>query len=193
MTAAMSLIEIAQPTFDVALDIRYATPANITGRSIYSRPVAYLRQEAAQCLAASIQKASETGHKLAIFDAFRPIEAQNRLWQSLPDARFVSDPRPPFQPDALPHPRGVAVDLGLIDRAGRLIDMGTGFDAMVPQSAHGALGITQRAADNRLLLRKIMEDTGWQAYEPEWWHYQLPEIARFTPLADSDLAEPMMA
>lgn len=192
ISSAVSLTEIAPPAFDVALDIRYATPANITGRSIYARPEAYLRPEAAACLATSIAKAAETGHRLVIFDAFRPIEAQERLWQALPDPRFVSDPRPPFRPDAMPHPRGVAVDLGLIDLAGTLVDMGTDFDAMVPESGHGADGVSPEATENRMLLRRIMEHGGWQAYAPEWWHYQLPEIDRFSPLNDDAVLKRMM-
>lgn len=124
MTDNDVLIAVEPPSFDVVLDIRYATPANITGRPIYARPAAYLRKQAVDCLASAIDEASRTGHRLFLFDAFRPLEAQERLWKVLPDPRFISDPRPPHRPGALTHPRGVAVDLGLViarrDGEGRL-------------------------------------------------------------------------
>ena len=87
----------------------------------------------------------------------------------------------------------MAVDLGLVDATGAELDMGTGFDEMVRQSAHGAAGISAVAVANRSLLRGVMEKAGWQAYEPEWWHYQLPASDQYAPLADSALEQPMMA
>ncbi|MEO1224225.1 MAG: D-alanyl-D-alanine dipeptidase [Pseudomonadota bacterium] len=193
MTDTDVLIAVEPPSFDVVLDIRYATSANITGRAIYARPAAYLRRQAADGLASAIDQAAQTGHRLVLFDAFRPLEAQERLWLALPDPRFVSDPRPPYRPGTLTHPRGVAVDLSLIDSTGAELDMGTGFDEMVQQSAHGAVGLADVAIANRLLLRRVMEKAGWQAYAPEWWHYQLPDSDQYTPLSDGALKQPMMA
>lgn len=193
MTDTEVLIAVEPPSFDVVLDIRYATSANITGRPIYARPAAYLRWQAADCLALAIDEAARTGHRLVLFDAFRPLEAQERLWQALPDPRFVSDPRPPYRPGTLTHPRGVAVDLSLVDSTGAELDMGTGFDEMVQQSAHDAAGHEDIAIASRSLLRRVMEKAGWQAYEPEWWHYQLPDSDQYAPLSDCALKQPMMA
>lgn len=193
MTDTEVLIAVEPPAFDVVLDIRYATPANITGRAIYARPAAYLRRQAADCLASAIEEAARTGHRLVLFDAFRPLEAQERLWQALPDPRFISDPRPPYRPGTLTHARGVAVDLSLVDSTGAELDMGTGFDEMVLHSAHGAAALSDVAIAHRLLLRRVMERAGWQVYEPEWWHYQIPDSDLYAPLSDSALKQPMMA
>ena len=34
----MSLVEIASPSYDVVIDIAYATSSNFTGKPVYGRP-----------------------------------------------------------------------------------------------------------------------------------------------------------
>jgi D-alanyl-D-alanine dipeptidase len=104
-----------------------------------------------------------------------------------PDPTFLADPRP-----GSPHSRGVAVDVGLLDHAGRPLDMGTGFDAFTPLSHHGAAGVAPAAQRNRHLLLGLMTTAGWDFYRNEWWHYQLFQPRRFPLLSDSVLREPMM-
>ncbi|MNP74553.1 D-alanyl-D-alanine dipeptidase [compost metagenome] len=40
-------------------------------------------------------------------------------------------------------------------------------------SHHEAEGITPAEAENRRLLRSIMESSGFHSYAYEWWHYTL--------------------
>src|SRR5258708_25553290 len=101
----MSLVPIAPPDYDVELDIVYATPHNFTGAPIYRRAAAYLHPEAAAALAPAIGLAKAIGLKLKIFDAFRPAEAQWKMWNHTPDPEFLADPRRGSPPS-----RGVAVD-----------------------------------------------------------------------------------
>ncbi len=155
----------------VLLDIRYATANNFTGRPIYLRPVALLRPEAHAALLAAAVRTGRLGLNLKVLDAFRPLEAQWALWNALPDPRFVADPTS----SAGRHPRGIAVDLTLVDRAtGAELDMGTGFDDMTPHSAHAALDLAPTAIRNRALLLGTMAAAGWEPIASEWWHYQLP-------------------
>nr|WLE91305.1 D-alanyl-D-alanine dipeptidase [Enterococcus faecium] len=51
--------------------------------------------------------------------------------------------------------------------------MGSGFDFMDERSHHEAKGITSNEAQNRRFLRSIMENSGFEAYSFEWWHYVL--------------------
>ncbi|MEJ1975948.1 MAG: D-alanyl-D-alanine dipeptidase [Acetobacteraceae bacterium] len=156
---------------DVLLDIRYATADNLTGKPIYHRPVALLRHEARDALLAAAARAKILGLRLKLFDAFRPLDAQWALWKALPDPRFVADPND----GRGMHPRGVAVDLTLVDRhTGLALDMGTGFDAMTPQSAQAALDLAPEAIRNRTLLLGVMTASGWRHIASEWWHYELP-------------------
>lgn len=182
------LIDIAPPAFDVILDLKYATADNLTGRAIYRNPVCLLVAAAADALARAAGLARGIGTRLVVHDAFRPVEAQWRLWECFPDPAYVADPRL-----GSAHSRGVAVDLTLADaRTGRPLDMGTGFDAMTDRSHHGRTDLPEAAQRNRALLLGVMTAAGWEHYAAEWWHYQLPDAAAHPLLTDGAAGGRMM-
>ena len=182
------LVEITEVTHDVLLDIAYATPNNFTGAPVYTRSGCYLHPDALKCLERAIDLAARQGLRLKIFDAFRPSEAQWKLWNFRPDPEFLADPR-----RGSPHSRGAAVDLNLIDADGGELDMGTGFDAFTPLSHHGNREISAAAQRNRLLLMGLMTTAGWDFYRNEWWHYQLFNArANYPVLSDTVLPVGMM-
>ena len=183
----MLLIAIGKPVFDVELDIAYATTRNFTGAPVYARAACWLNPEAAERLQAAIALAAGIGLRLKIFDAFRPTEAQWKLWQHTPDPEFLADPR-----RGSPHSRGAAVDLTLLDAAGAELDMGTAFDTFTPLSHHGNLAVAAAAQRNRATLLGLMSAAGWDFYRNEWWHYQLFDSRRFPLLSDSAAATAMM-
>jgi D-alanyl-D-alanine dipeptidase len=182
------LVEISPASHGVVLDIAYATADNFTGRPVYARAGCYLHPAAAERLETAAELARRLGLLLKIFDAFRPSEAQWRLWAARPDPEFLADPR-----RGSPHSRGVAVDLTLVAADGTPLDMGTPFDAFTPLSHHGAPQLPVAAQQNRLLLLGLMSAAGWDFYAREWWHYQLFEPRRYPLLSDSVLPVPMMA
>ena len=170
----------------VLLDIRYATADNFTGQPIYHRPVALLHPVAHAALLLAVARARPLGLKLRIFDAFRPVDAQWALWRALPDPVVVADPR---SGDGM-HPRGVAVDLTLADAlTDAALEMGTGFDAGLPQSAQGSLDLPAEAIRHRALLLGIMVASGWEHIASEWWHYQIPGQAALPSLWAVDAPE----
>jgi len=185
----MTLVQIESPAVDLDLDLRYATPDNLTGAAIYQRALCLLHAEAAVALQKAVALARPLGLRLRVFDGYRPVEAQARLWQSLPDPTFIADPLKGSN-----HSRGVAVDLTLADAAdGRPLDLGTGFDDMTPQSHHGRLDIAPEAQRLRLLLVGLMAAAGFEHYPYEWWHYQLPQAERYPLLADGAAGPRLMA
>ena len=181
------LVEITEATHEILLDIRYATDDNFTGRPVYARPGCYLNFEAEILLRRAVALARPLGLGLKLFDAFRPSEAQWRLWNHRPDPEFLADPR-----RGSPHSRGAAIDLTLLDAAGAELDMGTGFDAFTPLSHHGNTDIPPAAQRNRLVLMGLMTAAGWDFYRNEWWHYQLFQPRRLPVLSDTVLSVPMM-
>lgn len=187
-TPRLSLIEITPDSHGVEIDLAYATPRNITGKPVYTAPVCYLHAEAAERLARAVTLSGKLGLRLRIFDAFRPEEAQWRLWEARPDPEFLADPR-----KGSPHSRGAAIDLTLIDGSGAELDMGTAFDAFTPLSHHGNTEIPVEAQRNRFLLLGIMSAAGWDFYSREWWHYQLFDPRRHPLISDTALPKRMMA
>ena len=176
------LTAITPPDYDVVLDIVYATPRNFTGAPIYQRAAAYLHPEAAAALQRAIALAEAIGLKIKVYDAFRPTEAQWKMWNHTPDPEFLADPR-----RGSPHSRGAAVDVTLLAADGRELDMGTPFDSFRPQSHHAATDVSLEAQKNRFLLLGLMSAAGWDFYRNEWWHYQLFEPRRFPLLSDQAL------
>lgn len=183
----MKLVEIKAPEYPVLLDIAYATANNITGEPIYQRGACFLHENAAEKLKAAIRLASAIGLQIKIFDAYRPTEAQWKLWNHTPDPDFLADPR-----RGSPHSRGVAIDLTLCEADGTELDMGTAFDAFTPLSHHGCLEVSAEAQRNRLLLMGIMTDAGWDFYRNEWWHYQLFHSRDYPLYSDADAGTNMM-
>ena len=184
----MSLNEITPETHNVELTIAYATPDNFTGKPVYARPGCYLHADAEALLVRAIGLAARQGWRFRIFDAFRPSEAQWKLWEHTPDPVFLADPR-----KGSPHSRGVAIDLTLIDAAtNRPLAMGTPFDSFTAMAHHGNTDVPEKAQENRYRLLGLMTAAGWDCYLKEWWHYQMFSPRDYKVLGDDALDSPMM-
>ena len=183
----MSLLPIAAAEHDVEIALAYATVNNFTGKPIYRRARCYLHADAVTALARAVVLARAQGYRFRVLDAYRPTEAQWVMWNHTPDPEFLADPR-----RGSPHSRGVALDLTLLDRESRELDMGTGFDAFTPLSHHGSLDVSPLAQANRFMLLGIMTAAGWDFYRNEWWHYQLFNSRRYPLYSDSALPEGLM-
>lgn len=61
---------------------------------------------------------------------------------------------------------------GAFDRDGSL-NMGTTFDCFDERSNTVNEKIESQARANRLLLKSVMEQSGFKNYDKEWWHYTL--------------------
>ena len=173
------LVQITPESHHVVLELAYATPDNVAGQPIYDRAHCLLHRDAERCLRQAVANAWAAGCRIKIFDAFRPHEAQVKLWHSAPDKAYVADPAVGSN-----HTRGTAIDLTLVDAEGRELDMGTGFDDMTIASHHFSDAVSPAAQANRLLLMKVMEDAGFVHLAHEWWHYALPGHEAY-PLIDS--------
>lgn len=188
MAEPMPLVEITPKSHRVALELAYATDANFTGRPVYGRAACYLHRDAVPRLVRAVELAAALDLGLKIFDGFRPAEAQRVLWAHTPDPEFLADPEKGSN-----HSRGTAVDLTLIDGAGRELPMGTSFDAFTALSHHASTDVEEAAQRNRFLFLGLMTAAGWNFNPREWWHYDLPDSAGYPVLGDSDLPRSMMA
>ena len=63
------------------------------------------------------------------------------LFNKFPNGDFVSNP----QTGAVPHCRGIGIDLTLVDQDLKELDMGTDFDDFTSKAYHGDLEISQEA------------------------------------------------
>nr|ADU56081.1 hypothetical protein CA878-3 [uncultured organism CA878] len=172
-------------------DAKYATWDNFTGKPVDGYLVNRIVGTKALC--AALKKAQEEaaalGFGLLLWDGYRPQRAVDRFlhWSQQPeDGRTKARHYPNIdRPEMFEkgyvaaksgHSRGGTVDLTIYHLAtDELVAMGGDHDFMDPISHHGAAGITQDEARNRQHLRSIMETSGFNAYEYEWWHYTLKQ------------------
>lgn len=168
-TNTTSLVPITEAEYNVILDIKYATDDNFTKHKIYTNNEVFLHKDAAKRLKIAAQYADSLGYRIKIFDAFRPLQVQQELYNQIKDERYVSDPIKGIAG----HTRGVALDITLVDnKTKQELNMGTPFDTFENSSHHRA-DIDPRILQNRVLLAGIMSVAGFTPLPSEWWHYNL--------------------
>lgn len=181
--AADPLVNVRAFVPDAVLDVRYATARNFVGEPLYPAAEAYLRRSTAAKLATAAGLLRARGRRLVIYDAYRPLSVQKRMWKARPDPRFVADPA-----RGSAHNRGAAVDAGLADLGGRALPMPSAFDEFGPRAAHGAAGVPAAARAEAETLKAAMTAAGFAALAGEWWHYRDP-ASKDWPLLDVPFQE----
>ena len=161
------LVWIKEYIPDIYIDLKYATTDNFTQTVIYEDFDAYLRYGTIKKLMQVQEQLKKMGYSLLIWDAYRPVEAQFKLWEICPDAKYVSDPNKGFSK----HSRGNTVDITLVTLEGEAIEMPTGFDDFSKKADRDYADVSETAAANSIMLEELMEDAGFKGYSGEWWHY----------------------
>ena len=151
----------------ITQDLRYATENNFTGQKIYDFTQVYLRWGTVKKLMDVSRELEAQGLYLKIWDGFRPVSAQFRLWEVYPDPTFVSNPETGYSS----HSRGNTVDLTLVDSTGRELEMPTGFDDFSALADRDYSDCPETAAANARALETLMEQYGFTGYFGEWWHF----------------------
>lgn len=109
---------------DIYVELRYATENNFTGVKIYDFTEAYLRYGTVKKLAQVQKELKQQGYSLKIWDAYRPFEAQQKLWEVYPDPNYVANPANGMKK----HNLGGTVDITMVAADGTVISMPTEFD-----------------------------------------------------------------
>lgn len=161
------LVPAAEYIPGILVDLKYAAEDNFTGQVIYDFTEAYLRYGTVKKLSAAQEALAAEGYALLIWDAFRPAEAQFRLWEVCPDPVYVANPERGFSS----HSRGNTVDVTLVLADGSPVEMPTGFDDFSPLADRDYSDVAETAAANARLLESVMADCGFKPYNGEWWHF----------------------
>lgn len=161
------LVLIREYIPDAIIDLRYATADNFTGKVIYKSPEAYLCYGTMKKLMAVQEELRKYDMKLVIWDAYRPMAAQFRLWEVCPNPDFVADPHKSITA----HARGNTVDISLVRTDGSPVEMPSEFDDFSPRASRNYTDTPEEAARNSQFLEKIMAANGFEGLHSEWWHY----------------------
>ena len=158
--------EIAVQEYKIQLDLRYASENNFIEEQLYECPRCFLRPEAAKALYQVQEALQDKGYGLKLFDCYRPTSVQERLWEKVPNASYVTPPHKGSM-----HNRGFAIDATLLDAAGTEVDMGTEFDYFGRRAHHDNKDLDQDILKHRALLKNTMAEFGFKHIRTEWWHY----------------------
>lgn len=153
---------------DIYVELMYATDNNFTGVRIYDFTDAYLRYGTVKKLANVQKELKEQGYSLKIWDAYRPFEAQQKLWEVYPDPNYVANPANGMKK----HNLGGTVDITMVAADGTVISMPTEFDDFSLKADRDYSDIEdEEAVKNVMILQNAMENNGFTGYQGEWWDY----------------------
>lgn len=177
----LGYVDVLSVDSTLRVDLMYARADNFVGKVLYKDlREAYLHPLPAKALAQAQQLLRKMCPHLGIivYDAARPMHIQQLMWNQVAGTSkriYVCNPR---NGGGL-HNYGMAVDVTLYNiHTGDTLDMGTRID-FLGKYAHideekklvedGI--ISERARQNRLILRKVMTQAGFMPLKTEWWHF----------------------
>ena len=153
---------------DFVYDMKYASSDNFLKAEVYDCAECFLRLKTVKALLSANAEFIKKGYKIKIFDCYRPLDIQKRMWKIVPNPDYVANPH-----KGSIHNRGGAVDITLVEANGIDLDMGTTFDFFGIEASHNYQNLSQEIKSNRALLKTIMIQNGFISLDSEWWHYNL--------------------
>lgn len=183
-----NLVDIRAVDPTIVVELRYATPQNITGRALYPPDMPALVRPKTAARLAKVQAFLRKYHYgLKIWDAYRPLAAQMELWQKTHNGSFVADP---LTGNGSLHSWGVAVDATLVDADGNEIAMPSGFDEFTPKAKlhyHGDDPVVER---HLKILQSAMREGGFYGMRTEWWHFVAYDWKKYAPIREAKRLQP---
>ena len=163
-----TFVNLKQYSQDFVYDMKYATADNFLKAKVYDCGECFLRLKTVNALIEANKKFIEKGYKIKIFDCYRPLDIQKKMWKIVSNPKYVANPA-----KGSIHNRGGAVDITLVDRFGKELDMGTSFDFFGIEASHNYPNVSEEVRENRIVLKTTMTSSGFNSFDSEWWHYNL--------------------
>ncbi|TDE02766.1 D-alanyl-D-alanine dipeptidase [Flavobacterium sandaracinum] len=163
-----TFVNLKEYTSDFVYDMKYATEDNFLKTKVYDCAECFLRLKTVKALIEANKKFIEKGYKIKIFDCYRPLDIQKKMWTIVSNPKYVANPA-----KGSIHNRGGAVDITLVDDSGTELDMGTTFDFFGIEASHNYPKVSEAVKQNRILLKTLMTSSGFNSFDSEWWHYNL--------------------
>lgn len=201
------IFECGEPIIAIPLElfaVESPHPYEKLGAPYGDRSPYYLRQSVIENLiqAQNYLELLHPNWRIQIFDAYRPIAVQQFMVdysfaQAVQDRGLTNVELSPNQRQEIweavyeiwavpsfdektppPHSTGGAVDVTLVDDAGKIINMGSPIDEMSERShpdyyANSDRPEAQKYHAHRQLLQDVMLKVGFQRNPREWWHFSI--------------------
>lgn len=171
------LVDLRDVDASIRVDMRYASRNNFLRETLYPANRCLLRPETADRLRRVQEHLAAAGLGLQVWDCYRPLSIQRRMWEYMPDPRYVADPQ-----EGSKHNRGAAVDVTLVRLGGEAVDMGTDHDDFSERAGRDYSDFPFEVIRNRKVLENAMTLQGFLPLPSEWWHFDDPAWQRFDVL-----------
>ena len=173
------LVDIRSIDPTIIVELRYAGPNNLVGHPLYSKGTCALaRPEVASRLVTAQAFLRRYQFGLKIWDAYRPVTVQEKLWQMSHNSDYVANPE--IGIGSL-HSWGVAIDATLVDTWNRPVRMPSDFDDFTPAAMWRYLGPHADVRAHVRLLQMAMRNAGFWGLRTEWWHFTIADWQKYLP------------
>jgi len=179
-TKAQSLVDIATLSSEFDYEIRYATLNNFIGETLYDCAKCLLQTEVAEALLAANQYFCEKGYKIKLYDCYRPLDVQKKMWAKVPRPTYVANP---YGKGSI-HNKGAAVDITLVTLEGCYVEMGSDYDFFGRAAHIDNFNFSEEVLAHRKLLIDGMRLQGFNTVRTEWWHYSFRKNWSYPTLND---------
>jgi D-alanyl-D-alanine dipeptidase len=167
MISQSTLINMSSVSSEFSYEIRYATPNNFIGETLYKCAVCMLQPEVTESLLKANSYFYERGYRIKLYDCYRPLDVQKKMWAKVPRPTYVANP---YEKGSI-HNKGAAVDITLETLEGCFVDMGTDYDFFGIDAHIDNYNFSEKILSNRKLLREGMRMFGFNTVRTEWWHF----------------------
>lgn len=161
---------------DAVYEQLFATERNITGAPLYTRAVPLMQKDTVKKLVKAYNMFKADGYTLKVYDAYRPLSVQKKLFDIVQNKHWIADP----STTASNHNRGCAIDLSLIiDATGEEIVTPTPMHTFTEESARTCTTWSDEARKNVDYITGIMAKCGFNHIKSEWWHFADTDSKKF--------------
>lgn len=162
-----TLVNLKDLSTEFEYEIRYATPNNFIGETLYDCAECLLRPEVAEALLQANQYFCERGYRIKIYDCYRPLDVQKKMWTKVPRPTYVGNP----YGNGSVHNKGAAVDITLETIEDCYVEMGSDYDYFGREAHIDNYNFSNEILANRKLLIDGMRKFGFNTIRTEWWHF----------------------
>ncbi len=172
------LVDLEDLSDEFSYEIRYATENNFIGERLYDCAKCLLRPTVAEAVVRANQYFIKKGYRIRIYDCYRPLDVQKKMWAKVPRATYVGNP----YGNGSIHNRGAAIDLTLETLEGCYVEMGSDFDFFGREAHIDNYDLPKEPLSNRKLLIEGMQKFGFSPIRTEWWHFSYRKNKSFSVL-----------
>lgn len=172
------LIDLENLSPEFVYEIRYATPDNFIGETLYDCAKCLLRPEVASAILEANEYFMKLGYRIRIYDCYRPLDVQKLMWSRVPRATYVGNP----YGNGSIHNRGAAIDMTLETMDGCFVEMGSEYDHFGKAAHIDNYDFPKEILANRKLLFDGMRKFGFSPIRTEWWHFSYRKNKGFKTL-----------